>query len=113
VLGAALLTFPNPSAEVFGELSLPLDPGWYALVFGSGQFGTTGNGAAPMNNPDIGDPVYIGWQPGAGWLNLTDLSDIFKDQRFVVLGTIVPEPHAVVLLLPAFGISLPRRRVRN
>ncbi len=58
-LGSTLLTFPHPSAEVFGDLSLSLDPGWYALVFGSGLFEATGAGAAPRNNTDIGNPTYI------------------------------------------------------
>ena len=109
VLGSTELTFPVPSDEVFGDLSLTLDPGWYALVFGSGLFGTSGDGAAPLNNPDIGDPVYIGYQFGSGWLNLTGLSAIFVDQRFVVKGIIVPEPASVILFLVTFFLCLRRR----
>lgn len=50
VLGTALLTFPALSDEVFGSVSLRLDPGWYALAFGSGLFGATGSGGATRNN---------------------------------------------------------------
>ncbi len=50
VLGATKLALPEPSAEVFGNLSLTLNPGWYALVFGSGHFGAIGDGAMPLNN---------------------------------------------------------------
>jgi hypothetical protein len=98
VLGTATLTFPNPSAEVFGNLNLSLDPGWYGLVFGSGLFGTSGDGAAPRNNNDIGSPMYIAFQTGTGWFNLSDLSDaiLFVDHRFVVKGHLVPEPAAEV-----------------
>ena len=71
VLGATSLTFPVPSAEVFGDLTVSLAPGWYALVFGSDLFGSTGDGAAPANNPDIETPVYVAFQPGFGWSNLT------------------------------------------
>lgn len=101
VLGSTLLTFPNPSAEVFGNLNLSLDPGWYALVFGSGLFGTTAGGAAIRNNPDIGNPVYIGWQPGAvlGWSNL--INPIFRNHRFVIQGFVVPEPLAIDLIAVA------------
>jgi hypothetical protein len=93
VLGSTLLTFPEPSGEVFGDLSLQLDPGWYALVFGSGLFGATAQGTAIRNNPDIGDPTYIGWQPHTNWFNLADLSDAieFTNHRFVVRGSIVPQ----------------------
>jgi hypothetical protein len=35
VLGTTLIHFPDPSAEAFGNIELPLDPGWYGLVFGT------------------------------------------------------------------------------
>lgn len=89
-LGAAVLEFPEESAEVFGDLELRLDPGWYALAFGSGRFGTSGSGAALRNNPDIGDPEYIAYQNGSGWS--TFINPIFRDHRFVITGVIVPEP---------------------
>ncbi len=95
VLGTAKLTFPVPSAEVVGDLSLSLAPGWYALVFGSGLFGTLGDGAAPRNGSDINDPAYIGFQPGSafGWVNITT----FTDHRFVLKGRIVPEASSFAL----------------
>jgi hypothetical protein len=97
VLGTTLLTFPNPSAEAFGDLEIHLDPGWYALLFGSGLFGASGSGAMPLNNSDIGSPMYIGFQPwaGVGWGNL---DPVFNDYRFVVEGLFVPEPSASVLI---------------
>lgn len=101
VLGAATLTFPVPSAEVFGDLEVSLDPGWYALVFGSGLFGTGSDGAAPRNGMDIDDPMYVGWQPGAGfgWGNLNN--PIFRDHRFVIRGSIVPEPASACIAIAA------------
>lgn len=99
VVGATLLTFPEPSNEVFGTLAKPLPPGWYAIVFGSGLFDATGSGVALNNGLDIGEPEYIGWQPGAvnGWGNL--INPIFRNFRFVIQGHIVPEPATVVLAL--------------
>jgi hypothetical protein len=98
VLGATVIAFPEPSAEVWGNLALSLDPGWYALIFGSGLFGATGDGAMPLNNPDIGTPTYIGYQSGAvlGWGNL--INPIFRNYRFVVQGHLVPEPPALLLV---------------
>ena len=115
VVGVSILTFPAPSAEVFGDIALSLDAGWYSLVFGSGLFGTNAVGGAPQNNTDIGDPSYISFQAGTGWFNLSDLSDVFEfnDYRFIVRGFLIPEPETLclaslgVLLL---GSSLDRRR---
>ena len=97
VFDTTLMTFPTDSQEVFGDLVLALDPGWYALVFASGLFAANGNGGMVLNNPDIGSPTYIARQPGPGWFNLSDLSDAkdFVDFRFVIKGTIVPEPSAL------------------
>lgn len=106
VLGATLLTFPNPSAEVFGDLELNLSPGWYALVFGSGLFGATGSGGALLNNSDIGSPSYIGHQPGPGWYSYADIGGFFKNFRLVVQGEFVPEPTSAVLTLIATSLAV-------
>jgi hypothetical protein len=106
VLGSTLLSFPDSSNEVLGDLTLSLNPGWYALVFGSGLFGATAEGTAIRNNPDIEAPTYIGWQPGAvlGWGNL--INPIFRNHRFVVLGEIVPEPSTIIMAFSVSSISL-------
>jgi hypothetical protein len=97
VLQETLLTFPDTSTEVFGELALPLDPGWYALVFGSGLFGATGQGGAIANNPDIGSPTYIAHLPSSGWIEISPPNGPFENFRFVIEGKVVPEPNCVVL----------------
>ncbi|MCA9235014.1 MAG: hypothetical protein KDA44_06070 [Planctomycetales bacterium] len=97
VLGTTQLTFPMPSNVAFGDLSVVLDPGWYALVFGSGLFGANGTGGMPLNNPDIGNPTYISFQPGSvtGWNDLSNPR--WHDFRFVVVGNrVVPEPRSIV-----------------
>jgi hypothetical protein len=101
VKGTSLLTFSVLSAEVFGDLELHLDPGWYALVFGSGLFGADGSGAAVLNNPDIGSPSYIAHQTGAGWIELSTLPGPFRNFHLVVEGTIVPEPTGVTMVILA------------
>ncbi len=113
VLGSTLLSFPDPSDEVFGNLALTLNPGWYSLVFGSGLFNATANGVALRNNPDIGGPAYIAFQPGSGWFNLTDLSDaiLFVGHRFVVSGNLIPEPSSAVLVMIS-SLWLAIRRTR-
>ena len=59
VLGVGLIPETLPSADVTAPLSLHLEPGWYALMFGSGLFGADGFGSAPNNNTDIGSPSYF------------------------------------------------------
>ena len=67
VIGNTLLSFPEPSNEVFGVIDEPLAPGWYALVFGSGLLGASGSGVALNNGVDLGEPAYIAFQPGPGF----------------------------------------------
>lgn len=114
VVGTTLLSFPEPSNEIFGAVAKPLPAGWYAVVFGSGLFGATGSGGAMNNGADIGSPGYIGWQVGAvnGWGNL--INPIFRNFRFVVQGQLVPEPCASNLLLVlAFARALLRTPSRQ
>ena len=112
VLGTTLLSFPEPSNEVFGNLELSLQPGWFAVVFGSGLFGATGNGAAVRNSIDLDSPSYINWQPNTpddGWSNLDQFATGNSgDLRFVVEGTIIPEPSTLTLLLCCTFIVLRR-----
>ena len=109
VLGTTLLTFPVPSDEVFGDLTLLLDSGWYALVFGSGIFESTTNGGAVRNGTDIGNPPYINWQPGLGWFNLEGSPVSFDNHRFVVKGYVIPEPNSLGLLMTSSLCFLLRR----
>ena len=102
------MTFPSPSAEVFGNVSVSLNPGWYAVVFGSGLFGTGGIGAAVRNGADIGNPSYIAFDPNLGWFNLDIFQDFFDNNRFVVKGSFVPEPSTFSLVLPTL-LGLYRR----
>jgi hypothetical protein len=113
VLGTTLIHFPDSSAEVFGNLAMPLGPGWYALVFGSGLFNASGSGASLRNNTDIGMPAYIGFQNGFGWGERASQ----EGKRFVIEGNVVPEPTAIaILIVPAtfpFGRNLKRYSARN
>lgn len=97
VLGATLLTFPPTSAEVFGDLNLSLQPGWYALLFGSGLFNATGVGASLLNNTDVGTPDYIGFQFGFGWGERASQNG----KRFLFEGVIVPEPRVPAQVIAA------------
>jgi hypothetical protein len=71
VLGTAVLTVSASSSQVQAPLVLNLAAGNYALIFGdAGLFGSSGSGAAPSNNVDVGAPSYFFLQtPGNTWAN--------------------------------------------
>lgn len=96
VLGVTHLEMPRYSREVVEKLELTLDPGWYALVLGSGLNGATGFGAMPGNNYEVGEPSYIagGLVFNSEWQNLSYPQ--FNSLRFVVYGNAIPEPAGVL-----------------
>ena len=98
LLGWTVLSFAEPSAETFGNLSAEMTPGWYAIVFGSGLFGTGGRGFSIRNGTDIGSPQYLNWQPSNGWFNLADLGvPGLGNRRLIVEGVHMPEPSTFLL----------------
>ena len=115
VLGETLLTFPYASTEVFADLTLSLEPGWYALVFGSGLFEATGQGGALANNSDIGSPSYIAFRkfvPNSQWIDFSTLPGPFANFRLVVEGKVIPEPNSIVAIAIMFPLLLCARRAR-
>lgn len=108
VLADTYIKLPATSADVRGPMNLLLQPGWYAIVFGSyydGEylFGAGGLGAMPRNNADVGDPSYIfASRNTPGW---AELYSNFRDVRYVVRGFVIPEPSAAVLMaLASVGV---------
>jgi hypothetical protein len=114
VVGVSLLHFPAVSAEVYGDLPVLLEPGWYGVVFGTGLFGTDTAGAAVRNGMDLGEPTYFSWQPGVGWFNLADLAfdqpSFLANHYFAVGGTAIPEPDFLMPALCALATQLLSRR---
>ena len=95
----ATTTFrPNfPSDEILTPLSALLPPGDYALVFGTNDFGATGEGAI-HNGPDQPDipptdiSSYIFWGiPGPGQSPVWR-TNLASNMRFIIEGQIVPDP---------------------
>ena len=122
VLGHGLLTPPSGSAaDVSIPLVLALEPGWYAILFGSGQFGATGHtgwdyGVTHGEQPDAAlyffaapDDVSGAW----GWQNLDDYArrngEPLASRAFLV-GEVVPLPAAAWLLGSALAVLACARR---
>lgn len=98
----ALTTFKAdfPSTDFLTPLSVTLPPGDYALIFGAGQFGATGDGFMTIDNTDIpGRASYISWD-GSSWRNSID-----ENLRFVVVGNrqFCQKGSVRAVLDPVFG----------
>jgi hypothetical protein len=90
--------------DVSVPLSVELQPGNYAILFGSGQFGADGVGAMPTDNSDIpGQASYFGWWDNQ-WHN-----GGFNSVRFAVYGEPVPEPGIIALFAIGFGVIALRK----
>ena len=80
------------------DIRVPLDatlaPGDYALMFGSGLYGATGWATATANNIDVPGSSCIWWNgwnpPTSDWYNWDP--GFSGPLRFVVEGTLIPEP---------------------
>ena len=99
-------------ADWRAPLSVLLSPGDYALIFGTGRFGVSGNAVMYRESPDTLQASYFqgSYHLPDGrndiWLN----SDYLQKLRFVVTGTVVPEPSTIVLAFVAFTAFPIRRR---
>ena len=97
VLGVTSIPIGMFSGESLGNLSVPLDPGWHALVFGGGLFGAGESAAVLRNGVDVGSPRYITWDTNFGGIGWGEQFNEFRNQRYVIEGQMVPEsmlgPH--------------------
>ncbi|TWT72741.1 hypothetical protein Pla123a_40400 [Posidoniimonas polymericola] len=113
VKGVTLIDLPENSDVAFGSLDVPLQQGWYAMVFGTGLFGSDkslGIGGAARNNLDHAHANYIfrsGNVPGTGWSNQYTT---FRNHYFAVQGDIIPEPGACALLSCLLAVLVIRVR---
>jgi hypothetical protein len=89
VVASALFSPPFPSDEILVPLSATLEPGAYALVFGSGLFGATGSGAI-HNGPDQQDippttlDSYIFWGVPSPGVQPLWRGQLASQMRFIV-----------------------------
>jgi hypothetical protein len=112
-LAATTILLPSEMSEVEDHvvpLSVLLQPGDYALIFGSGRFGGVGVGQITRGNPETAQASYfLGSFPNTTtnlWRNESGLVNM----RFLVYGTTVPEPTAAVLATLAAPLVMRLRR---
>ena len=100
----------SPSSDFLTPLSVTLSAGYYALIFGSGQFSAIGQGFMTTNNFGIPGQQnsYLKWS-SSGWDNAS-----LTGTRFVVEGNPIPEPKTLYLmrfgLLGVLGFVIGQRR---
>jgi hypothetical protein len=86
---------PELSDDILVPLSATLNPGHYALIFGSPLIGGS-EGVMPDNNMDIpGSASYFVWSAlqGERWIDVPQATN----HRFVVTGFVIPEPSSIAL----------------
>ncbi len=84
VLAATTLNPSFPTNDVTVPLSVTLNPGNYALVFGSGLFGASGDAYMPYNDTANEAASLFDYVDGFGWRNIIYRATL----RFVVKGEI-------------------------
>ena len=104
---------PMPANYYSADLTAPINPvtlmpGTYAILFGSGQFGATGEGFATQNNSSFGFKSEFFYYQVNG---IQYLDTSFVAQRFVVYGE-VPEPGSFGLLMALLSAPMLMRRAR-
>jgi hypothetical protein len=116
-VATTVFTPPILNDDVRVPLSVTLDPGDYALIFGSDDFGASGGFAVMAgNNLDIpGSASYVRWDWFFTPPQWYDASIEFEGVvRFVVTGRVIPEPSGVALFwLGSLGACGFYRRHRN
>ncbi len=109
-LDSVLIDVPQGINEVSTALSFDLAAGNYAVVFGSGLFGASGDGPLDDSNTRLSNPIggssLFQSDFKGGWDNISDRHVLIE-----VDGTSVPEPSSLALL--AAGCLLATAAVRR
>jgi hypothetical protein len=101
-LASAVFNVPTngPSADLRIPMPIILNPGGYALLFGS----ELGFAYLPYNNPPLVDPesIILTRSDLDGWRTTTSPAP-YGLPRFVVEGVVIPEPSVGVLVAAAIA----------
>jgi hypothetical protein len=112
----ATAVFNAPASELSVDLRVPLpitlNPGSYALVFGSGLYGAFGTTYMPLNNPPFSSPdSLIGYRFDDSRWRAFGGTNIHA--RFVIEGVVIPEPSMALFAAAAGILGLRTRHARS
>jgi len=102
-----------PSRDFIATISLRLDPGNYALIFGSGLFGASGSGGMPSNNTPLAGSTCFS-SLGSGTVDATHVWGSAQDdcnRRFVVEGAAVPGGFTISKSQPSPPLEVNKRSI--
>lgn len=107
--------FTPAGGEQSAALHVVLNPGTYAVVFGSGLFGATGASGLVGGQGTLGAPSFLQYADGgSGTLTASGFGD--DTLRITVTASAVPEPASVAMMcagLLAMGAAARRRDRRD
>lgn len=95
--------------EVMAPLSVRLAPGSYAVVFGSGEFGTSGIAALPLTGSVYAQNYLVYNTDGGQWYGGTGGGRVFVEGSVAP----VPEPSQIALVLVGLIVLSARLRVKR
>ena len=99
LLGATLIPLVSPSDNLSGNLRLTLEPGWYALVFGSTRFGATGDGGTFDNNQPNGFSQIYTLKPSTGQIFLqASTARLFVESEPIPILEVIVDTESLFLV---------------
>ena len=120
-MGTTMFTAGSAVDDYFGITDIVLHPGHYAILIGSGEFGTSGLGGLSPNNIDHPWASYLRWTeeinpiiPFGGPIayNSGAWADVGSGgYRMFLEGTVIPEPSTGILMLFGFIAVWINRRI--
>ncbi|MCC9600963.1 Ig-like domain-containing protein [Stieleria sp. JC731] len=80
-----------------GAIDVTLQPGWYAVMFGTGKFGSNGITNLFLNSDPVGDQSFIHAQPGVPRFLAPTAASGIPGARFVLEGSTLSTMRTVTL----------------
>ena len=106
--------------DYWGTTDLTLNPGYYAIIIGGGEFGATGFGGVPSNNTDHLWASYFVWTDVDPMIPFGEFAPFSNGSwseggvggyRIFLEGTVIPEPSTGILVLFGFLTVWINRRI--
>ncbi len=88
---------PGYVGDVFADVDVVLQPGWYSLVIGTDAFNASGTTNLLLNNAPVGDPSVFHVAVGLGEFRPALPEALFQQLRFILEGTAAGDETVIAL----------------